>query len=1351
MADPDNWRVRRTGDTAPSGGGGGIHWGSGAARASSSKAGGHGKSKRRGGGGGGGGGGGKADAKVLPTHAHPLLMEVNVRLQYAELLDRAKKAWIENPKNVVVAYTQHRFGTAPKYECQEGYISGRRDTIVRCTLTLDPELGIEVVGDGKKNKEAEKAAALHGMLVLLGHNYITNPPPPSANRAPGAAAPGDAKKKGESVTLTSGTTIDFERAREFIDYFCQSGHYGKPEVVVSPAQKRGRRSSVQTGWLAEVAIGGAKLGQAEASSKKAAQHAALLDTAAALERHDQQLWRQFDTTHKPGAPVGKAPHVVFSVSEELDEHMRDLYDMTRRSELYAKRPVRDALYGEEAAPPPERRAARRSRVLSEEEHAAKSARMLEELRSYQTADSVRKVREQRYALPVMQRAGDVLVKVELNQVTVCMAATGSGKTTQVPQILLDDYILGNRGSKCNIVCTQPRRIAAISVAQRVAAERGESLGKTIGYQVRFDHRPPQPNGSITFCTTGVFLRRLQSALSETNEGKTDGEGDAFLDGVTHVVMDEVHERDVETDLMLVVIKRLLAQRKALGKPEIKLVLMSATVDPTLFQNYFAELSPSGRPAPVVDIPGRSFPVERHFLEETYQHLRDLALPAREGGWVWQERSVRDYIEREITQRGGLIRMDEASRGKDVVDDLELPYPLIALMIADVLARSDDGHVLVFMPGWDEMKAVHQILLDTRQRPLLNLPLDDTDKYEVHVLHSSVPVREQQAVFEPPRHPGIRRIILATNIAETSITIPDVVYVIDTGRVKEKRYDPERHLSSLVSAWVGTSNLNQRAGRAGRHRAGEYYGVLSKARYDQLNVHQTVEMKRVDLTNVVMHIKALDIPGMEVEDVLAAAIEPPAAERVHAAMIDLERVGALDFHRNLTSLGRLLQQLPLDVSIGKMCLYGALFRCLDPVLSLASVLTNRDPFMAPVQLKREADMVKDSWSPVVFRSDPLSVLNVFYEWTRLQSQQGSSAANRFLSNNFLSRPTMLQIQQVKQNLFQTLEKAGIIDVVRTPPEPGTVPRYRVRVRETDPEFNVNSGSTPLLCALIAVASSPNFAIRATEKAYRTSQDKTCFIHPSSVCHAKFAKNAPEKQAPTGDKELFAFAEKVRNTSRQTANSGGGGAMTFLRSCTRLDPLTYMLFGASEARVSRDGLECDDWLPVTGNYDALDSVERLKAMMDSCMLRVFEGIGKRRPPQKARNKGERREDDHQRDSAGQEKKADDTAAKDGAKQAPTVDGARTAASEAAAGLADPNTTLNWSSDTEDEVFPTPTPGSQNQNNEDEDEDVEEPSDVDKSDRSISPREAREFEMLTTGIVQLLDAYATERSWRASTSAS
>lgn len=350
-----------------------------------------------------------------------------------------------------------------------------------------------------------------------------------------------------------------------------------------------------------------------------------------------------------------------------------------------------------------------------------------------------------------------------------------------------------------------------------------------------------------------------------------------------------------------------------------------------------------------------------------------------GGWIFQEKSVVPYLQRELVPS---IPIDHRT-GKPVgeIDDLDMPYPLLALIIAHVLSRSDDGHVLVFLPGWDEIQAVRNILLNRGQFPLLDIDFNSRD-LEIHVLHSTIPIAEQQAVFEPPPA-GVRRIVLSTNIAETSVTIPDVVFVVDSAKCKEKRYDPERRLSQLVSAWTGTSNVLQRAGRAGRHRPGEYYGIVSKARFAAMDIHQTVEMLRTDLASTAMHVTGLQLPGLSVFDVLSSTIQPPEPQRVEAALTTLLHVGAIDTDEKLTSLGRVLLQLPVEAAIGKLCLLGSFFRCLDQTLTLAAILTNRDPFLSPPLMKEQADRVKNSWAPQEFRSDAFAILRAYNAWWDLQ--------------------------------------------------------------------------------------------------------------------------------------------------------------------------------------------------------------------------------------------------------------------------------------------------------------------------------------------------------------------------------
>ena len=876
------------------------------------------------------------------------------------------------------------------------------------------------------------------------------------------------------VVLSDGDIVTYDRAHSFMDYYCRRFGFKRPEIDFNA--KTGNR------WEAVMTVGERRIGMGTGKNKKLAQVQCFLDVTQYLESCDPELWKAFVEAARTGKNLGLAPKVLFHASPVIETSIEDLCHDVRRSTLYRNRPSTNVGHSVAVATqqPGSPQAANlstshRSRKPFQTTLAIKSKRLLDRRSEYLADPKMEKMRNTRATLPVYTQSKEVMDHISKNEVTICLAATGSGKTTQLPQMILDGYIDRGEGAECNIICTQPRRLAAISVAHRVANERGEQIGRSVGYHVRFEAKHPEPHGSITFCTTGVFLKRLQSFLSDE---QSQGE----FDNISHIIVDEVHERDVDTDLLLVVLKHLMAQKRAKNQ-SLKIVLMSATIDPTLFQNYFAD--ERGVPAGAVDIPGRSFPVTKYFMEDFTSTV--LSGPMR---WVKDQENVARYLVRELglapaTQLG----VRTASGIVETRDDLELPYSFMAAMISHVLQNSEDGHVLVFLPGWDEIMATQRAIL-TPQGPLgVNF---SSSSYSLHLLHSSIPLSEQQAIFEPPAK-GVRRIILATNVAETSVTIPDVVYVIDTAKIKEQRYDPDRHMSSLVSSWVGSSNLNQRAGRAGRHRSGEYYGVLGETRAESLQSHQTVEMKRVDLSNVVMHVKALTFPGMTVEEVLAAAIEPPDPRRVDSAMKNLQMVGALDSEKNLTSLGRVLLQLPVDAQVGKMVLYGSFFRCLDQAVTLAAILTNREPFMSPMYVRAEAQRVKNSWSPEDFRSDALATLNAYNTWSSMQSRGEHFAANRFCSENFLSKPTLLLIQKVRNHLLQALYRAGVIDVsaggeaVIESRRDGVDWNNERRLVVPD-ALNANRDSLPLLTALISIAAQPKFAIRKDKQSFRTATDK-----------------------------------------------------------------------------------------------------------------------------------------------------------------------------------------------------------------------------------------------------------------------
>ncbi|KAH8120328.1 P-loop containing nucleoside triphosphate hydrolase protein [Phellopilus nigrolimitatus] len=1016
------------------------------------------------------------DFSTLPE---PLLDEAYLKEKYPDLVDANSGVgadWRKNPKSALANFMLHKVGNLPKYEMQSGYIQGKK--IIRVTVTATDD--IVGLGDSNNRKEAERIAALAALHEIISKGLGKKLP------VIGAAAGAQA-----GIELSDGSNVGYDRARQFMDYYCQKFGFGQP--FVDYEEQHGRRS----GWEAVMTVGGRRIGIGSAKAKKDAAKNCYLDVVQYLEKCDPQLWKDFVQAAKTGKDLGLAPKVYFQMSDRLEDDIRDVNMKMKRSILFSNRPdIAHIEQPTESSDPTSSNSRRRFRY-SRDVLVAKSTELSSRRQAYLSDPRQEKMRGTRQSLPVYTKAEDVLKHVEENDITILMAATGSGKTTQIPQLILDQYIDRNEGGTCNIICTQPRRLAAISVAHRVAKERGETVGKggSIGYQVRFETAMPDENGSVTFCTIGIFLRRMQSALQRGY--------DRVLDNVTHVVVDEVHERDIDTDLLLVVLKRLLEDRRAKGNP-LKVILMSATIDPTLFQTYFPD--EAGNPAKVIEVPGRSFPVQKHFLDD---FLPSMVQQYRSSNSVFNDEKVVKYLHRELPNAARLLpdssklrALSQRAEGKEHEEELEIPYPLVALTMTHVLRISNSGHVLVFLPGWEEIQAVQRALLENMSP--FGLDFNDRSKFSLHVLHSTVPLAEQQVIFDPPPE-GVRRVILATNIAETSVTIPDVVYVVDTAKIKENRYDPERHISSLVSAWVGTSNLNQRAGRAGRHRSGEYYGVLSQSRANRLQTHQTVEMKRMDLSNVVMHVKALEFPGMDVEGVLAATIEPPEAGRVAAAMQNLK-------------MGRVLLELPVEVQMGRLVLYGSFFKCLDQALTLAAIFTNRDPFLCPPLMKKEAQAVKDSWCPEEFRSDALAVLNAYNAWHEFERRNDYGAASRFCSDNFLSKSTLLTIAKVKGHLLQSLANTGVLDVSAG----GTATALpTARSLRVPPELDENGKSLPLLAALIAIASQPKFAIRTSSMTYRTAQDKTTAMHPSSVNHRK---RLVEDEASAGRESSFSLFQK-----------------------------------------------------------------------------------------------------------------------------------------------------------------------------------------------------------------------------------
>lgn len=666
-----------------------------------------------------------------------------------------------------------------------------------------------------------------------------------------------------------------------------------------------------------------------------------------------------------------------------------------------------------------------------------SMAILDRWRSRQGSILQRKMLAVRQSLPAWGLRDAIVETVNGNQVTIISGETGSGKSTQSVQFILDDMIERKLGAAANIVCTQPRRISALGLADRVSDERCSPVGDEIGYAIRGESKQKPGITKITFVTTGVLLRRLQTS------GGSSEDVVAALADVSHVVVDEVHERSLDTDFLLVLLRDVLSKRK-----ELKVILMSATLDAGVFEQYFSRGSSVGK----VEIQGRTFPVDDYYLDDV---LRQTGFTAGTRGGDVDDNGMED-MEPSVAHAIQSIGM-------------RINYNLIAETVRAIDARlgSQDGGILIFLPGTME---INRTLDAIRAIPNVHaLPL-----------HASLMPVEQRRVFPTPPK-GKRKVIAATNVAETSITIEDIVAVIDTGKVKETSFDPQNNMVRLEEVWASRAACKQRRGRAGRVRAGKCYKLYTRNAEAKMMERPEPEIRRVPLEQLCLSVRAMGVQN--VPAFLASALTPPESTAVEGAIDLLGRMGALDGDE-LTALGQHLAMIPADLRCGKLMVYGATFGCLEACLTIAAILTVRSPFVSPQDKREESKEARSRFAQG--QGDLLGDLRAYEEWSEMRKASHQRDVRMWCDQYFLSHQTLNDISSNRSQYLSSLKEAGFIPTYYYSSSPAT-----------HASLNFHNDNSALIRALIAGAFNPQLArIEFPEKKFAPSMSGAVELDPEA---------------------------------------------------------------------------------------------------------------------------------------------------------------------------------------------------------------------------------------------------------------
>jgi ATP-dependent helicase HrpA len=677
-------------------------------------------------------------------------------------------------------------------------------------------------------------------------------------------------------------------------------------------------------------------------------------------------------------------------------------------------------------------------------------------------------------LPISSRAAEIVDLIASSQVVILAGETGSGKTTQIPKMCL----AAGRGQRGAIACTQPRRVAALSVSKRVAEELNVEWGGPVGCKIRFDDRTSR-HTVIKFMTDGMLLAEVQS--------------DPMLRAYDTVILDEAHERSLNIDFLLGHLRNLRHQR-----PELKIIVTSATIDTEAFSKAFDD-------APIIQVSGRTYPVE-----VIYAPLDEFASDAAEGDERSAKSEALHYIDGTVEAVQRIVR------------------------------ESDSGDILVFLPAERDIRETTE-MLEGRRLP----------NTEIVPLFGRLSNSEQQRVFASSQR---RKLILATNIAETSLTIPGIRYVVDTGLARISRYSPQSRTRRLPIEAVAQSSADQRKGRAGRVADGVCVRLYSESDYNERPRFTQPEIQRSNLADVILRMKAFGLGDIE----RFPFINMPAAKSIRAGYALLEEIGALDSNANeasrqLTPLGRELARLPVDPTVGRMILQARAEKAVREVLVIASGLSIQDPRERPMEAREKADAAHRRFNHP--DSDFMALLNIWDAYHDQFDRLSQAKLRRFCKDHFLSYTRMREWRDVHSQLLDVLEQRK--DFQFTSVFDG-VPADKITDDKTafaTPAYRAIHRS--ILAGLLG-----NIAMRDDENpGYKATHDRRVTLFPGSVLFVREEKKSgPTRGADPRNKKdpkspRWIMSAEIMETSR-----------LYARTSARLDPLWALDLGEHVVKVA-----------------------------------------------------------------------------------------------------------------------------------------------------------------------------------------